>query len=246
MKPRLLDLFCGAGGCSMGYHRAGFEIVGVDIEPQPNYPFSFVLGDALEFLTEHPRFVAGFDAIHASPPCQHYSRTHAIKGTKEQHPDLVDATRAALEKTGKPWAIENVPEARLRNPCVLCGLTFGLRVIRHRQFESSFPLVAPPHRPHPKDLTTGTMSAKRGGSGNGYSTGSAGLVCVAGKNFNRAAGAAAMGIDWPMNQAELAQAIPPAYTEHVGKQLIDHLLATSPLLISSLGGSAREAMRRSA
>ena len=113
--------------------------------------------------------------------------------------------------------MENVPEARLRNAAVLCGIAFGLRVIRHRWFEGNFLVLGPPHRKHPKHLTTGTST--RGG--NGYSTGAAGLVCVAGHNFNRAAGAAAMGIDWPMTQRELAQAIPPAYTHHVGRQLME-------------------------
>jgi DNA (cytosine-5)-methyltransferase 1 len=100
-------------------------------------------------------------------------------------------------------------------------LMFGLRVIRHRQFEASFLLLAPPHPQHPKHLTTGTLTGKRGGRGNGYSTGSHGLVCVAGNNFVRAAGAAAMGIDWMATRKELAQAIPPAFAEYVGRQLID-------------------------
>lgn len=216
---RILDLFCGAGGCAVGYHRAGFaEIVGVDIAPQPRYPFTFVQGDALEYLAEHG---AEFDAIHASPPCQRYTVGRTIHDSGDRHPDLVDPTRALLNAAGRPWVMENVPGAPLENPVTLCGLMFGLRVIRHRLFESSVFLMAPPCPGHPKHLSTGTMTAKRGGTGNGYSTGAGGLVCVAGNNFVREAGAKAMGIDWPMTRRELANAIPPAYTEFVGRQLID-------------------------
>lgn len=221
-RPRLLDLFCGAGGCAVGYHRAGFDVVGVDVKPQKNFPFEFVQGDALEFLAANGR---EFDVIHASPPCQRYSRSRAIHASGGSHADLVAPCRSLLEATGRPWVIENVPEARLNAPAVLCGLMFGLRVLRHRQFEASFVLLEPSHPRHPKHLTTGTHTAKRGGKGNGYSTGESGLVCVAGHNFNRAAGAKAMGIDWPMTQRELANAIPPAYTEFVGRQLMDVLLA---------------------
>lgn len=234
---RLLDLFCGAGGCAVGYHRAGFtDIVGVDVKPQPRYPFAFVQGDAVATLAA---LVAGgsilvrdelvrldyFDAIHASPPCQRYTVARTIHDSGECHPDLVAPCRELLDATGKPWVMENVPGAPLVNAVTLCGLSFGLKVIRHRLFEASFFLMTPPHRPHPKHLTTGTLTAKRGGKGNGYSTGSGGLVCVAGNNFVREAGARAMGIDW-MTRKELAQAIPPAYCEFIGKQLVAHLGAS--------------------
>ncbi len=215
-RPLLLDLFCGAGGCAVGYHRAGFDVVGVDIKPQPRYPFRFIQGDAMEYLAAHGR---EFDAIHASPPCQRYSVGASIHDSAGNHPDLVAECRRLLDTAGKPWVIENVPNSPLRRPLVLCGLIFGLKVIRHRLFESSFLMMQPEHRRHPTGLSTGTLTTKRGGTGNGYSTGAHGLVCVAGNNFVREAGAAAMGIDW-MTRKELAQAIPPAYTEFVGKNLL--------------------------
>src|SRR5574337_20985 len=128
MKPRLLDLFCCAGGCAMGYHRAGFDVVGVDINPQQRYPFEFHQADAMTFD------LSGFDAIHASPPCQAYT----VLGGREDlshYPDLVDAVRERLQASGKPWIIENVPGAPLRDPITLCGAMFGLRRYRHRLFE---------------------------------------------------------------------------------------------------------------
>lgn len=211
---RLLDLFCGAGGCAVGYHRAGFtEIVGVDIEPQPRYPFAFVQGDALEYVRRHGR---EFDAIHASPPCQRYTIGRHIHRSGQRHPDLVAPTRKPLEASGKPWVIENVKGAPMEGwPVELCGLMFGLGVLRHRLFESSVMLMQPPHPRHPKGNLTNACQ--------GYSTGATGFVCVAGHNFVREAGAKAMGIDWMQTRHELAQAIPPAYTEFVGRQLMDHL-----------------------
>jgi DNA (cytosine-5)-methyltransferase 1 len=224
-RPRLLDLFCGAGGCSVGYHRAGFEVVGVDLLRQPNYPFEFWQADALEYLAAHGR---GFDAVHASPPCQRYTVGRHIHGSDGRHPDLVAACRAALIASGRPWVIENVPGSPLVQPVTLCGLMFGLGVLRHRLFESSALLFAPAHPRHPASLTTGTLTAKRGGRGNGYSTGEHGLVCVAGNNFVREAGARAMGVGWPMTRRELANAIPPAYAEWVGRQLIALLQQNQP------------------
>lgn len=216
---RLLDLFCGAGGCAVGYARAGFtDIVGVDIKPQPRYPFAFVQADALEVLTLLVRgcgitgralTLNDFDAIHASPPCQRYTVARTIHASGDRHPDLVEPCRELLDASGLPWVMENVVGSPLVNPVTLCGLAFGLRVIRHRLFESSIMLMVPPHKPHPKHLTTGTVTAKRGGRGNGYSTGESGLVCVAGNNFVKAAGATAMGIDWMTDRKELANAIPP-------------------------------------
>jgi DNA (cytosine-5)-methyltransferase 1 len=131
---RLLDLFCGAGGAGMGYHRAGFEVVGVDIKPQPRYPFEFHRADALEYLNQHWR---EFDIIHASPPCQFYSRATKMNGTKHNHPDLLQPTIDALDATGKPYIVENVPGAPMKNYLMLCGTMFGLRVFRHRLFVTS-------------------------------------------------------------------------------------------------------------
>nr|WP_156172681.1 DNA cytosine methyltransferase [Microbacterium sp. Ag1] len=140
--PKLLDLFSCAGGAGMGYHRAGFEVVGVDIRPQPNYPFEHHVGDAIEFVREHGH---EFDAIHASPPCQAYSITRHMH-TKD-HPDLVEPTRAALIETGRPWIMENVPGAPMLDYVTLCGSMFGLTAVdtdgellalrRHRLFESN-------------------------------------------------------------------------------------------------------------
>lgn len=211
-RPRLLDLFCGAGGCARGYVLAGFDVTGVDCREQPNYPASggsFVRADALEYLALHGR---EYDVIHASPPCQRYTRAAKIHDSAGRHPDLVAPARELLDNLGKPWVMENVIGSPLRAGVVLCGLSFGLEVIRHRVFESSLLLLAPHHNPHPKHLSTNASKA--------YSTGSGGLVCVAGHNFVREAGAAAMGIDWNMTRAELANAIPPAYTAYLGRQLI--------------------------
>jgi DNA (cytosine-5)-methyltransferase 1 len=211
-RPRLLDLFCGAGGCAMGYHRAGFDVTGVDVKPQPRFPFAFVQADALEYLMAHGR---EFDAVHASPPCQRYSQgTKRWVGRQATHPDLVGPVRDMLQSIGKPWVIENVVGAPLESPTLLCGTMFGLKVFRHRLFEASFLLLAPSHPRH-----DGSTGAHRG-----YSTlrsGRNGYVCVAGHNFIREQGAEAMGIDWMGSLKELAQAIPPAYTEFIGRQLMD-------------------------
>jgi DNA (cytosine-5)-methyltransferase 1 len=206
-RPRLLDLFAGAGGSAVGYHRAGFEVVGVDHVPQPRYPFRLVVTDALEYLRGRGR---EFDVVHASPPCQRYSvgaRRWPHRG--RHHPDLVGAIRAALEACGRPWVIENVVGAPLRRPVLLCGTMFGLRIYRHRCFEASFVLFAPDHRRH-RETT---------GSHRGYSSGHP-FVCVAGHNFRLAEASAAMGIDWMRTRAELANALPPAYTHFLGRQLL--------------------------
>ncbi len=213
-RPRLLDLFCGAGGAAMGYHQAGFEVVGVDIRPQPRYPFAFVQADALEYVAAHGH---EFDMIHASPPCQAYSRlrklVEAKTGRKRAYPDLVAPTREALRATGKIYVIENVQGAPLIEPIMLCGEMFGLRVFRHRFFEVSVFLLAPPHPRHPQGSTT---NAYRGRSS--FADGAT-HIGVHGKSFCVADARAAMGIDW-MVQRELTQAIPPAYTRWIGEQLL--------------------------
>jgi DNA (cytosine-5)-methyltransferase 1 len=209
----------------VGYHRAGFDVVGVDNRPMPCYPFEFHQGDALEYLAEHGR---EYDAIHASPPCQAHTVAASIHGSAGNHPQLIGDVRGYLISVGKPWVVENVPNSPMGFSITLCGLMFGLRVIRHRLFESSAMLLAPAHPDHPKHLSTGTRTAKRGGRGNGYSTGEAGLVCVAGNNFVREAGAKAMGIDWMDTRRTLANAIPPAYTEFVGRQLLNVLQPAEP------------------
>ena len=146
-RPRLLDLFCCAGGAGAGYSRAGFEVVGIDIKPQPRYPLPFIQADALAL---DPKFVALFDAVHASPPCQSYSDLAKRNRNADAWPRLLDPVRDMLIRSGLPYIIENVEGAPLRDPVMLCGTMFkGLRVIRHRLFETNFPLLTPPHGKHP-------------------------------------------------------------------------------------------------
>lgn len=215
-RPYLLDLFCCAGGAAKGYHDAGFDVVGVDIQPQPNYPFTFVQADALTFLNEHVVWDAHhrFDAVHASPPCQSYS---ALSGfTTREYPRLIEPVRDRLRAAGLPYVIENVVGAPLHQPIRLCGSSFGLRVWRHRLFEMSHPpLMVPPcsHEQHPEPLdvtgTGGPSKKPRTAPGGGLSR----------KPANLAEAREAMGIDW-MNRRELAEAIPPAMTEWIGKHLM--------------------------
>ena len=141
-RPRLLDLFCGAGGAATGYHRAGFDVVGVDNRPQPNYPFAYHLGNALEWLGEG--YAGGFDAIHASPPCQLFSAYQRANTRQKQHLNLIPETRELLRASGLPYVIENVPGAPLEDPVTICGVSVGLEVRRHRLFETSVPLIVPP------------------------------------------------------------------------------------------------------
>jgi len=214
MKPRILDLFCGAGGAAMGYHRAGFEVVGVDIKPQPHYPFKFYQADALEFLLD------GYDAYHASPECKRYCQAIACRpGLRETYPDQIEPVRKRLINTGKPYVIENVPWAKhlLREPFMLCGTMFGLKVKRHRYFETNFF----------EFRLSPTSCACKGRAGytasnDGFSSfaNKAKLISVAGHNFAVDDARLAMGIDWA-NQSGLSQAIPPAYTEYIGKYLIE-------------------------
>jgi DNA (cytosine-5)-methyltransferase 1 len=144
--PRILDLFCGAGGAAAGYASAGWEVHGVDIAPQPHYPYAFTRGDALSYLDENGH---RYDAVHASPPCQHYSKaTRRWAGAPASHPDLVSAVRERLRDLGLPYIIENVTHAPLVSPVVLCGSMFGLGVRRHRLFEASFPVPSPPACDH--------------------------------------------------------------------------------------------------
>jgi DNA (cytosine-5)-methyltransferase 1 len=211
-RPRLLDLFCGAGGAAMGYSRAGFDVVGVDIAPQPNYPFEFWQYDALRFLEENQAVDDPFDAIHASPPCPAYSLVSGFQGVANRHPDLVGPVRTLLDQAPTPYVIENVPGAPLRRDVVLCGEMFGLRVHRHRIFETRGVFVMqPPHSLH----------ALRGGTTN-CETGPGIARWITGNYADHQDAGDAMGIDW-MNRRELANAIPPAYTEFIGAQLLEHL-----------------------
>jgi DNA (cytosine-5)-methyltransferase 1 len=208
VTPRLLDLFCGAGGAAVGYHRAGFDVVGVDIKPQPRYPFEFHQADAMTYPLE------GFDAIHASPPCQAYSL--AFRHMANPQPMLIDAIRERLEGAGVPWIIENVVGAPLPDAptlfgsegCLLCGTSFGLRVQRHRLFETSFPVAAPdchhtrhalnPHRAEGRER----------------------IYAEFGRGDPEKLWAKDMGVQW-MSRHEAREAIPPAYTEWIGRQLME-------------------------
>lgn len=208
-SPLLLDLFCGAGGASMGYHRAGFDVIGVDILPQKNYPFEFVQGDALDFLREHGH---EFDAIHASPPCHDHIRSKLTTLMGQEHGTgwLLEATRVAFIDTDLPWVIENVPGAPMRADITLCGCRFALPGLRRsRLFETSWRATDTPP-PHDHSDPTITVTGHAGGSSK--RTGTRGYGSTA--DWRRA-----MGIDW-MTGKELAQAIPPAYTEYVGGQLL--------------------------
>ena len=215
-RPRLLDLYAGAGGAAMGYHRAGFDVVGVDLHPQPNYPFEFIQADALLYLRGLESLNIGsgapawfeFDAIHASPPCQAFTNARVIHGN--DHPDLLTPTRELLKETGLPWVIENVPGAPMRKDLVLCGSMFGLedekgQLRRHRWFEFSDPTVAP--LVHPCRHEGQTISV----------FGHGGHVYHGVEQWR-----SVMGIDW-MTRDELSQAIPPAYTEYIGRALLEQL-----------------------
>jgi len=221
-KPlRILDLFCGAGGVAMGYHRAfpDAQIVGVDLHPQPRYPFEFIQADAMALLQSHHRyFVRMFDLIHASPPCQHYSDLAKRNGNAHEWPDLIGPVRESLVPAGVPFVIENVEGAPLRNPVMLCGTMFpGLRVLRHRLFECSFPVTTPPHHtPHPLVFTHDKRKAHYGT----LDQDTAYVQVTGGGNATVANKAAAMGIDWMIGR-ELNESIPPVYTEHIGQAFAD-------------------------
>ncbi len=215
-RPLLLDVYCGAGGAARGFHDVGFDVIGVDHQPQPRYPYPFYQQDALMYLdvllTRPDRF--GVQAVHASPPCQAHSDLQ--KQNKRAYPDLIGPTRERLEAIGLPYVIENVDGAPLRAPTVLCGTMFpGLRVIRHRLFETNFPLRAPAHGRHPLVFTHDKRKAHYGC----LDEMTAYVQVTGGGNCSVAAAKDAMGIDW-MLKRELNEAIPPAYTEYVGRSLM--------------------------
>lgn len=219
--PRLLDLFCGAGGATRGYQQAGFYVVGVDIEPQPNYcGDEFHQVDALDVLRcksflADPHFV---DAIHVSPPCQGYVQWNNLNaeryGSRVEHPMLIERVRDLLTATGLPYVIENVPGAPLRTAVTLCGSMFGLGVRRHRNFESNVLMMGPPRCAHTGDeiAVYGWLDGRR------IWTRVNGTEVRAARTLGQAQ--AAMGIDW-MTWDELRESIPPAYTEWVGTRVLD-------------------------
>lgn len=221
-RPRLLDLFCGEGGAGMGYHRAGFDVTGIDVTDQPRYPCDFVKADALDYLAEHG---SGFDAIHASPPCTDYS---ALKSRAGDHgtAHLLPDTRVALITLGHPWIMENVPGAPLPAAVVLCGSMFGLgthcrdgrwrQLRRHRLFEHH---PAVPAWPPYTCQHVGQPIGVYGNGGGGVQNMQRGGDTYKG---TRAEAVAALDVPW-MSRAGVSQAIPPAYTEHLGAQLLTAL-----------------------
>jgi DNA (cytosine-5)-methyltransferase 1 len=223
-KPILLDLFCGAGGAAEGYARNGFEVIGVDINPQPHFPYQFIQADWAEPLAYLPGLWEREGrpyAIHASPPCQAYSTMTAKWGRQHEHPDLVAPVQEALYELDVPFVIENVPGAPLRDPVMLCGTMFRLEAMfdgriyglqRHRNFESNVWFWAPAqchhvHQPLPVYGHAGGRSTRDG------------LRFPDTKAWKEG-----MGIDW-MNGKELAESIPPAYTEHIGWFVMKSLLS---------------------
>ena len=215
-RPVLLDAYCCAGGAGMGFHRAGFRVVGVDRDPQPNYPFEFHRADALEFIRDHG---SEFDAVHTSPPCQ--AATTLTSGTnrgKVDHPDLIPATRALLATLDVPTVIENVQGAAMRRDLTLCGTMFGLPILRHRYFEIDgidwLPQIPHPiHRGRVRDWRHGELfdGPYLAIYGNGGQRGSV-------EEWQ-----AALGISWTSVRGELAEAIPPAYTELIGRAILDQI-----------------------
>lgn len=217
MRPRLLDLFCGAGGASVGYHRAGFDVVGVDIEPHPDYPFPMIVMDAMDALTGGLDLTP-FVAVHASPPCPRYS-TITPESSRAKHPDLIGPVRDALQSWGGVYVIENVAGAMraMRNPAKVCGSSFGLAVRRHRLFESNvFVMTMNCRHPeqgrpigvygdHPQD---DEYYRRPDGTRRGNKA----------KTIKQAR--EALGIDWMTSWDDLTDAIPPAFTEHIGAQLL--------------------------
>lgn len=223
-KHRILDLFCCEGGAAKGYADAGFEVVGVDLDPRfaKRYPYEFYANDALEFVKYHAH---EFDAIHASPPCQAYSVTK--NGHSKKHPMLIEDTRAALIATGLPYIIENVVGAPLNEPLMLCGRMFDLSAIdadgtplvmdRHRLFESNVSLDAPEHEPHDRSKQ---VAGSYGGARRDKNE--ARFVRKGGYVPSKEIQQKLLGIDW-MTQHGLYQSLPPVYTEHLGKQLIAYI-----------------------
>lgn len=219
---RLLDLYCGAGGAAQGYHQAGFtEIVGVDIKPQKRYPFIFVQADALAYLAEYGR---DFDAIHASPPCQAFVPLSRHRPNPKEHKDWLTPTIKALEELGKPHVIENVMTSPLAATVVLCGSHFGLKVQKHRKFKTTFmvPAMVCDHNfPTADGRPVGVY-----GQSFKKSNADGKKKWIGGRKAESIAEAReAMGIDW-MTTYEISEAIPPAYTEYIGRYLIDHIQET--------------------
>jgi DNA (cytosine-5)-methyltransferase 1 len=238
-RPRLLDLFCGAGGASAGYAAAGFDVVGVDLEPHPDHPSRLIVADALEVLAD-AGFLAGFDVVHASPPCQAFTsmsnRWRGAGGAADAWPDLLDPVRDGLLSWGGPYVIENVVGARvrLRSPLLLHGGMFGLGVHRPRLFEVNWPamIFAAPPPPNPVGVYGKAADGRR------LNSRADGTEQRAARSLAEAR--AAMGIPWMTDFRDVAEAIPPAYTEFLGGQLVDYLSGGSrlgPAPLEEVGGA---------
>lgn len=214
MKLRCLDLYCGGGGAGHGYYLAGFDVTGIDIDPQPKYPLTFIQADALEVLRDI-EYCRQFDLIHASPVCKRYSTITKTAGTSEDHPDDIEEVRDLLQEIGKPYVIENVPGAPLRNYVELCGTMFGLNVIRHRCFECWPEVWFPPFTcNHQKRVVA---HGRRPNRGKHY-------AAVTGHFSDVVFAQESMGVNW-LGQKELSQAIPPAYTKWIGQQMKEYILS---------------------
>lgn len=210
---KALDLYCCGGGAGRGLHQAGFEVTGVDIDPQKRYPFKFIQSDVMSLSID---FLRGFDFIWASPPCQQYT----MAGTQwrlegKEYPDMIDETRDMLIKSGVPWVIENVPDAPLRNPVMLCGAMFNLRTYRHRLFESSFKIDQPAHPEHVAKSTKMGRPPKDGE-----------FLQIVGHFSGVTLAREIMGLPG-LNQYELAQAIPPAYSKYIAEQFMKSVVGFS-------------------
>lgn len=211
---RVLDLFCGAGGAAVGYHRVGFSVTGVDKEPQPNYPYRVLTADALSLDIEE---WGGFDLIHASPPCQHFTRyRNAVKDIAERYEDLIEPTREMLQASGLPYVIENVPGAPIREDLMLCGSMFGLDVRRHRVFEIHGFAVPQPNCNH--RVTVRRKYKSSTGRPNPRFT-----IEVGSWDEPLELQKAAMGVDWDLTVRELSEAIPPRYTQFIGDAFAQQL-----------------------
>lgn len=221
-RPVILDLFCGAGGAAMGYLQAGFRVIGVDAVDQPNYPGEFHLGDANTWPLD------GVDAVHASPPCHDHSSLASRTGLDHGTGWMLQHTLDRLEASGLPYVVENVAGAKMPTTITLCGKDFGLgaggRVLkRHRKFAANFPLVRPVAKcSHPRGELVGGI----------YGTGGAGQM-TRGFKFSKPDAAAAMEIDW-MTWREISQAIPPAYTREIGRQLLCHLAGSAKSIVKEI------------
>lgn len=206
MKPKILDLYCGGGGASYGYELGGWDVVGVDLNPQPKYRGKFIQAEAIEFVKANYH---KFDAIHASPPCQAYSMASMqFRQSGKEYVDLIEDTRRELIKTGLPYVIENVPGSPLIDPIELCGSMFGMRTYRHRLFESNIELKCPPHPKHVSPNAKMGRPVKEGE-----------FIQYVGHFSGVKLVQEMTGLSW-LGQKELAQSIPPQYTKYIGEQLL--------------------------